>query len=51
MAAVELIPKFAEADAGTVGGIANDVAAAVASAGIASLETSSVMKDLEVSVL
>lgn len=51
MAAVGLIAKFAEADAGAIAGIANDVAAAVASAGIAALESTCVMKDLEVSVL
>lgn len=48
MSAAALIAKLSEADMGAVSGIANDVAAAVASDGIAALETSSVMADLEV---
>lgn len=48
MAAVELISKFAEADPADVASIGNDVAAAVGSAGVASLEDGAVMKALEV---
>lgn len=48
MSATSLIAKFSETEVGAVSGIANDVAAAVASEGIAALETSSVMSDLEV---
>lgn len=48
MSAAALIAKFSDTEASAVSGIANDVAAAVASEGIAALETNSVMADLEV---
>ena len=48
MAAVDLIAKFADADAGAVASLGNDVATAVASEGVASLEDGAVMKALEV---
>ena len=48
MSAAALIAKFSETEAGAVSGIANDVAAAVASEGIAALESSPVMAELEV---
>lgn len=45
-----LIAKFSEAEADGVSSIANDVAAAVASEGIAALESSPVMAELEVRI-
>lgn len=51
MAAVDLIAKFADADIGNVASIGNDVATAVASEGVAALESGAVMKALEVSSL